>query len=36
MEDDLPDAVPDAIIVADKDDLQAQADQQILAQVTTD
>ncbi len=29
MEDDLPDAVPDAIIVADKDILQAQADKQL-------
>ncbi|VAW39691.1 Polyketide synthase modules and related proteins, partial [hydrothermal vent metagenome] len=32
MEDDLPDAVPDAVIVADKDALQAQADQQVLTQ----
>ena len=30
MEDELPDAVPDAIIVADKDALQAQADRQLL------
>ncbi|MCA9953886.1 MAG: amino acid adenylation domain-containing protein [Anaerolineales bacterium] len=29
MEDDLPDAVPDAIIVADKDVLQAMADKQL-------
>lgn len=30
MEDDLPDAIPDAIIVADKDVLQAQADRQLI------
>ena len=36
MEDDLPDAVPDAIIATDKDALQAQADQQILAQAAAD
>lgn len=36
MEDDLPDAVPDAVIAADKDALQAQADQQILAQAAAD
>jgi hypothetical protein len=29
MEDDLPDAIPDAIIVADKDVLQALADEQL-------
>ena len=29
MEDNLPDAIPDAIIVADKDELQAQADKQL-------
>lgn len=33
MEDDLPDAIPDAIIVADKDALQEQADRQLTAQV---
>jgi hypothetical protein len=33
MEDGLPDAISDAIIVADKDALQAQADRQLLAQV---
>jgi hypothetical protein len=30
MEDDLPDAIPDAIIVADKDVLQAQADRRLI------
>jgi hypothetical protein len=30
MEDDLPDAIPDAIIVADKDVLQAHADKQLM------
>lgn len=29
MEDDLPDAIPDAVIIADKDILQAQADKQL-------
>lgn len=33
MEDTLPDAIPDAIIIADKDALQEQADRQLLAQV---
>jgi hypothetical protein len=31
MEDDLPDAIPDAVIVADKDELQRQADHRLLA-----
>jgi surfactin synthase thioesterase subunit len=32
MEDDLPDAIPDPVIVADKDVLQAQADRQLMAE----
>jgi hypothetical protein len=31
MEDDLPDAIPDAVIASDKDELQRQADHQLLA-----
>jgi MFS family permease len=33
MEDELPDAIPDAVIITDKDELQRQADQQLLAEV---
>ncbi len=32
MEDELPDAIPDAMIVADKDELQRQADKQLLVE----
>jgi surfactin synthase thioesterase subunit/MFS family permease len=32
MEDELPDAIPDAVIITDKDELQRQADQQLLAE----
>jgi surfactin synthase thioesterase subunit/MFS family permease len=31
MEDDLPDAIPDAVIVDDRDELQRQADRQLLS-----
>jgi surfactin synthase thioesterase subunit/MFS family permease len=32
MEDELPDAIPDTIIITDKDELQRQADRQLLAE----
>jgi hypothetical protein len=32
MEDELPDAVSDTLIVRDKDELQRQADRQLLAE----
>ncbi len=35
MEDELPDAVPDAVIVSDRDELQRQADRQLLSKITT-